>query len=527
MKKYNIKINLLMVITILAVAFTACNNDDEYEKPNTFSDVGWYVGYPVSPLPDTLLANKDNYITFSDLSQNALSHEWKVGSGNFYLSHPIQREDSIFDDKIIGAGNSPDKTVSVLFKNSGYNHVTLFNTFSEKVTFRGPDDENIEAEQVGDNWVIEKTFVVDVYDTIVPKIRIEQKGEVRNHESTTDTIFVEAGDSLEFFDETETGRPDNWSWNIAGSSSNEQNPSIVLKKLGVFAENTVTFRRAGNNIPTDWETYEIPVPIRVIPSSQPFVQFGDVYELEDETIIVPFNGEFAPFINQEQFFSVMLDGTTPLQIASVGINDADATLLEIKLSEPIYAADNITVSYDGNGTLQSTDTRSPVAFSDEPVTMFSVNLAPAEWNMEDAAQTAWISTDAPVVEYSTEQVHEGNYSIKINSSGPWARASIENHPVNITEAGSYTITWWMYIDSSTTTGSYGPWFYWADDTAGQQFWQGIRQACCGGPKPLDQWFKQTREQNLTPGAAHFTLRVNNDALMYFDDVQIVKTEKRP
>jgi len=527
MKKYNIKIRTLMVITIFAVVFTACNNDEEYEKPNTFSDVGWYVGYATNPLPDTLLINKNDYITFADLSQNATSHKWQIQSGNFYLDHPIKRKDSIFDDKIIGSGTSIDKTVSVLFKKSGYNQVTLSNIFSEKVTFRGPDGENVEAQQDGDNWLIDKTFVIDVYDTIVPKIRIEQQGVIRNHKSVTDTIYVEAGNSLDFFDETEIGRPDDWSWKVAGSSSNEKNASLILKKLGVFAENTVTFRRAGNNIPTDWETYEIPVPIRVIPSSQPFIKFGDAYELEDETILVPFNGEFAPFVNQEENFSVTLDGTTPLQIASIGINEDDATLLEIKLSEPIYAADNITVSYDGNGTLQSTDTRSPAAFLDIPVTMYSVNLAPAQWNMEDASQTAWISTGEPVVEYSTEQVYQGNYSMKLSTDGPWVRASIEDFPVKISEPGNYTITWWMYIDESTTVGSYGPWFYWENDARDEQFWQGINAACCGGPKPKGQWFKQSREQDLTLGNAYFTLRVNAGALIYFDDVQIVRTEKRP
>ncbi len=525
MKKINIKIKFLAVFVLLALIFTACNNnDDEYEQPNSFSDVGWYVGYAVNPLPDTLLTNKDDYITFSDLSQNATSHKWEIGSGNLFLDHPIQRLDSIFDDKVIGSGSITDKTVSVWFRRSGYQHVKLVNTFAEPVTFRGPDGETIESQAASDQWLIEKTFVVDVYDTIVPTIRIEQKGIVRNHLSTTDTIYVEAGDSLEFFDETAIGRPDDWNWNVAGSSSFEQNPSIILKKLGVFAENTVTMRRAGNNIPGDWENYKIPVPIRVIPSSQPFVKFGDAYELEDETIIVPFNGEFAPFINQEQYFTVLLDGSTPLQIASVGVNADDATLLEIRLSEPIFAADNITVSYDGNGTLQSTDTRSPEAFTDQPVTMFAVNIAPLEWTMEDAARTAWVSTNDPIAEYSNERAAEGEYSIKLNSSGPFARMSIEDHPVEIPEAGNYTITWWMYIDSSTTATSYGPWFYW--NGGNQQFWQPIRQNCCGGPHPLDTWFQQTRQQDLDAGPAYFTMRVNGDALMYFDNVQVFKTESR-
>ena len=172
------KNNIILTCLILALAFIGCQKDDEYEAPNSFSDVGWYIGYSVNPLPDTLLINKNDYIPFSDLSQNASSHKWEIESGNFFLKNPLKRNDSVFDDKVIGSGSSTDKTVSIWFKNSGYNKVRLRNVFNEKVTFRGPDDLNIEADSVGPGeWVIDKTFVVDVYDSIVPIIKIEQNGK--------------------------------------------------------------------------------------------------------------------------------------------------------------------------------------------------------------------------------------------------------------------------------------------------------------------------------------------------------------
>ncbi len=530
MKKNNIRINLLMVIAILAVIFTACNKDDEYEQPNTFSDVGWYVAYPVNPLPDTLLANKDNYITFSNLSQNFTSHKWEIESGNFFLEKPIKREDSIFDDKIIGSGSTADKTAAVLFRKSGFNKVTLRNTFPEKVTFRGPDDLTIEADSIAPGqWVLEKEFVVDVYDTIVPKIRIEQKGEVKNHESATDTIFVEAGDSLEFFDETEIGRPDDWTWNVAGSSSTEQNPSIVLKKLGIFPENKVTFRRSGNNIPTDWETYEIPVPIRVIPSSQPFQLFGTITELEDQLIKIPFNGEFAPFIDQEQFFTVTLNGVENTNFI-LSINPDDATILDLQFNETIYRSDEIIIAYNGNGTLQSTDTRSPELFS-ETVSMFQHEAV--VYDFEDpSTHLNWTphASNLPTTSMaiSSEQAASGTYSIRLEGTADGAWSAFENvvDQFSLRSDTAVQLEFKFYKE----TGDYamfGPWINQAGETR-NQFWTNIGTS---GNSPSGEWvtFRNDATWNAPSDADdyEFFMRYNRAGIIYFDDIRILYVDERP
>ncbi|WP_299556438.1 hypothetical protein [Seonamhaeicola sp.] len=539
MKKHNIKINILMAIAILAVMFTACNKDDEYEQPNSFSDVGWYIAYPQSPWPDTLLTNKNDYLTFSDLSQNTISHKWEIESGNFFLAHPIERLDSIFDDKIIGSGSTTDKTISVWFKNSGYNHVRLFNIFPEKVTFRAPDsDDNIEAQQVGDAWVIDKTFVVDVYDTIVPTIRVEQKGVVINHESETDTVYVEAGDAIDLFDETAIGRPDTWSWNLGGSSSNQQNVSLVLKKLGVWF-GTLNLSRTGQNIPGDWETYRIPVPFKVIPSSQPFVA-GTPYEREDQTIVVPFNGEFAPFINHEQYFTVTVNGgAVPVTINNINIDPNDATLLLIQLNETIYSDDVITVSYDGNGTFQSTDTRDPVAFTDLPVTPYELNLIPAIQASFENTGDGWEAKGDPTsLEFVTggggdPDVPHGDYMAKIvTTGGGQGVAILELTGEGFVPGVEYKFSYKVYavpgsagsIRADWEVGGWHRFNMWQSLNPGAAHWQ-------GGPAPgaIGAWAQIDNKLFTVDNAdVHgLFLRANGAGTYYFDDLKLVVRDERP
>lgn len=527
MKKHNIKLNLLGLLLLIGAIITGCNKDDDYEAPNSFSDVGWYFGYD-NNWPDTLLTNKDDYITFSDLSQNALVHRWEIEPGNFFLKKPIARQDSIFSDKVAGSGSSTEKTVPVWFRNSGYNHVRLYNVFSEKVTFRGPDGYRADAKQVGDKWVIDTTFVVDVYDTIVPIIRVEQKGAVVNHTST-DTIYVEAGDSLEFFDLTTQGRPDDWTWNVAGSTSLEQNPSIVLKKLGAFGGNHVWMRRAGNGIPTDGERYAIRAPIKVIPSSQPFQLFGAITELENQLIQIPFNGEFAPFLDQEQYFTVTLNGT-PNTNFQISINPDDATILDLMFNETIYRSDEIIISYDGSGTLESTDTRSPEPFT-ETVNMFQHEAVVFDFE-DESTHLNWTAhatnLATTTIEVSSDVAASGSYSLKVDSSaggGNWSGFENLIEQYSLKAGVVYQMEYKIYKLPGAVINMNGPWITRDGSQTVQQFWNNtVRNAAD------ETWTV------VSPGGRHTAtggddyevfIRHNGQGVLYFDDIRIMEADNRP
>ena len=379
---------------IIAFAFLAvligCQ-DDEYDAPNSFSDFGFYTG--LGQQSDTLELNISDYLSFADLSQGYIEHNWSINKGNNFLEGPISSKDSIFDKFIIYDGDTitEDKTVHVLFNNPGYQKVRLRNVFKDSVAFRGNKfDSNLgvrvdytkPAVKEGDFWVLDTTIVVKVYDKIVPEIEVKQFGATVNH-TTTDTIYVEAGDKLQFIDKTTIGEPNGRFWSIRKTlapgavaqasdvvaSSSQQTADIIFKKLGNFTA-SITANRTGQTTPGASTKYVLTSPIKVIPSSQPFVLTGTISEQEDETIRIPFNGEFIDFADKISFFEVKVNDVL-FPIASVSVDPTDATFLNIKLVDPIYQNDVIKVTLLPGSGITSTDTRIPVTFTDAVVKTFS------------------------------------------------------------------------------------------------------------------------------------------------------------
>ncbi|MDN5211754.1 carbohydrate binding domain-containing protein [Fulvivirgaceae bacterium BMA12] len=509
------KNKLIILALFISGLFIACEEDNI--EPANFSDAAWYTSIFRTP-DNEYKIGIDDFISFSDLSQNVVDHNWTIPGGNFFLEGPITRQDSLLDEFIVNAGDtvSEDMTVHVLFKKSGLQTVKLYNTFTDSVAYRGLD--TIPAQQINGKWVIENIFVVDVYDTIVADVSIRQKGAIVPLGS--DTIFVEAGDELEFIDITTIGRPDTRSWSVAGESSSDSVATIVFKKLGVFHA-SFTSSRTGQNIPGDWDPLKIPNPIKVIPSSKPFVLTGDIVELEDETIQVPYNGEFQPFINQEQFFTVKVNDVS-FDISSVGINSQDATLLEIKLVDKIYRPDVITVSYAG-GDLQSTDTRSAGAFTDVPVVMHDVNLlSQAAYGFEDGG-TAWAARwdNNADFEFTTDKAASGTYSVKVDKKDGQANGGIEsvNAQFDLEAGKTYVYRYKVWVDpSSAGNGTFDTWYL------GQwkHFWVDAVNV------PKGEWHTVTHE--YTAGADETTrifVRILDTGIYYFDDFYIVEKEERP
>lgn len=536
--------NKLIILMFLSVSVLIGCQDDEYEPPTDLTDVGFYLS---TGQASELNVGLQNFISFSDLSYGTVEHTWSLEStGLTFLKGPIKRQDSILDDFIIEprASVSGEKTVHVYFQEAGIKEVRLYNTFKDSVTFRGNngvEDYFLGSERVGDAWVIDTTFAVKVWDTISPIIKVSQNEVVLDHESN-DTIYVEAGDKLEFVDLTTQGEPTGRNWFIRRilkegvppsdsdlvASSSDSVANIVFKKLGNFYGG-VNVVRSAQNIPGGSARYIMTSPIKVIPSSQPFIVAGNVVELEDQTIQVPFNGEFAPFVGQESYFNVNVNGTD-FQIASVDLNPADATLLQIKLVEPIYRPDVILVSYDGNGTLESTDTRSPVAFTDLPVVMHDINMLPAGVaGFEDAGASwgpftpAWGANQGEY-EFTTERAFKGNYSMKLTMEDGkrCAMSSPLGTDAVAFQAGTrYVMRFRMYLESSTVLPNSVSWWrlqewsqLWVDPNQTKGEWVTIEQEFTSGGVLSQLYFR------ILPNGA-------SDYVAYFDEFYVNDVEERP
>lgn len=567
------KNRIIFISLIAAILMFSCENDDSYEAPNSFSDVGWII----SDVEGVLDANVGDYITFTDASQGYESHEWEITGDNFYLDHPLGRDDrgdSILSSKIIGTGKTTDKTVSVFFRESGLIPVRLYNVFPDSVGYRGSDDYRAAAKFIDNKWVIDTTFIVDVYAKILPIVKIDHANGTNTFETPelTDTdgsnvtviwpdisvvsnnvITVEAGSSVDFTDITEVGRPETITWKIINAEDVNGNTLRYDNEgstIGSGTELSHTFpslgdyyigvrvARTSQNIPNAFTTVVLPYRFNVVPSSQPFVISGDVVELEDETISIPFTGEFNSFSNQESFFTVNVNGD-PFDIASVSAN---GTAIEIKLTDPIFRPDVITVSYDGNGDLSSTDFRIPEAFTDVPVVMHNVNLLPENIaSIEDggsflggAVNDSWYihSGNNGTIEGSTEQAASGSYSIKTSltpgGSGN-GQAFIQctiSEPLMLDSDAEYTLTYKRYVEpGSSLSAVFGVFFL---NDWGQKGWSNFSE-------PQGQWNEISFDFKLTtnPIVSGIFIRAifdnsgnDSDATVYYDDFHLVKKEVR-
>ncbi|MDO7135826.1 hypothetical protein [Algibacter lectus] len=521
--------NKLILIACIISLFAACTSSDDYDAPNSFSDVSWYTSAFRSA---TMGVSVNDFASFADLSQGELSHSWTIEEGSFFLEGPITRTDSVYDKFIIEPRTleTEDKTVHVLFTEGGLKKVRLYNVFKDSVAFKGANDFIFPSKRESGQWVIDTTFIVDVYDTIVPQILIRQNGVVVPHESASDIITVEAGSTLELVDITTIGRPNTRSWNIAGITNTDSLAVIQFNKLGEFNGN-LNISRQGEEIPGDYENYIIPATINVIPSSLPFEVSADIIELENQTIQVPFNGEFAPFGEQESFFTVNVNGS-PFTISSVSKGTIDATKLEIKLVDQIYRSDVITVSYDGNGDLESSDTRTPLAFTDLPVSMFQHELAKFDFETNTANYTAHAENLATTsIEISTEQAASGTNSIKIDAgaSGNWSVFENLVDQFSATVGQKIQVEYKVYKVSGASINFLAPWLSQDGAVGGgntSQFWHNNIQGVA-----TDAWVT-IRAGNVTTVSAtannyNLYFRHNGSGTIYLDDIRFIEVDDRP
>ncbi|MDO6737225.1 hypothetical protein [Wenyingzhuangia sp. 2_MG-2023] len=540
------KNKIIILLVSLSTFFMGCNK--EYEAPLSFSDIGFMTGLGTEK---TLQLGIYNYLTFADLSQGVVDHAWQIEEGNFFIKGPIDRKQTDFESLIINAGDtiSNEDIVNVYFKKSGLQKVRLYNVFNDSVTFRGNnglEDYIMPSKKLGNKWVIDTTFVVKVYDTIVPDVMVKQ-ADVEIDITSKDTVYVEAGDFLNFTDNTTQGEPTTRNWYVRKvgtgesiASSNDQEVDIVMKKLGDFVAG-ITISRSGENIPGDSESTQFAFPIKVIPSSKPFELIGVIRELEDETIQIPFNGEFVQFFNKEAFFEVKVNDVVT-NISSVVVDADDATFINIKLDTPIFQDDEIKVTWlDGSG-IMSTDTRTPVTFTDEIVKSYVEEYLVSEGMFEKSLGADWVKpfvnetvegitevliVDAPVGNASTVTPTGQVINLALNRNGGTiatnVRAETSNLEINLVAGREYTIEFKYLVRSGS------PNILFRFDNKG-----GTNQITfnpgAGDPANVDVWKEgQVKFIALTAHQGKFSILSAWSAYadFYIDDIVISSDESRP
>lgn len=369
---------IFIIVILSSVLMLGCNEDDYVPPYGDFSSFLWTTtsGFEES---DYVLA-LNNYVGFRDLSRNAISRTWDIPEGTKILTNDFNENDTIYSNLVVGAGPSTlsGNLINILFDEPGMKEVGLSTILRDSV-------EN--AFRNGENWQVDQTFTINVFDDIKPAFKV-LKGteEVLNvsaadmpdfaNQSSWPTIEIEAGEELTYIDLTTIGEPDERRWTFEGGnieSSIRDTISVLYNGLGNFVAGEVRVFRDSNDKPDGEETKLIPLNIEVIPSTKPFVINGNISESIDEVISFNVTGEIATLFGEEGNFTVNVtnaatgfDQNIPVQ--TVSVNPDDATRVDLILTAPIYNSDVVTVSY-ASGSITSVDARTLQDFDSQVVVM--------------------------------------------------------------------------------------------------------------------------------------------------------------
>ena len=566
----------LFLSTLILLSIVSCVEDDyqEYVAPDELSDIGWLIGTNrLVPEPNRI--NIDTHISFMDISQGVVHHEWNIEEGNHFLKGNFKQNDTLdnFIDKEAGL-ISFDPKVHVLFKNEGQNHVRLLNFFNDSVSYKSSAGTTGAVKR--DNlWVIDTTFTFDVFGYIKPAFQVFQgdsqvlnftvdnSADIENIEDWP-TVEVEAGSALKFVDLTTAGRPSARSWiypDGAPTQTNQEDAEISFYRLGTFTGEMRSFRMAPD--PTASVITPIPLKVKVIPSSQPFVFSGNLREDENEKISFQVTGEVVPFAGQENNFTVHvknIDAGFDQEIAvqSAQVSQENGTYIELVLSEPIYNSDNITVAYTNtNDGITSTDTRVLQSFEAQTVRMHfdgtAINNADfASFEQQNTAMNRafagpdyWVGGKNDdfggyVWERVTDKAHHESASMKYETP---ASTPIPNNvnlfgfgiakPTGISK-GTYRVHYWVYIEPTTTLKAFR--FELGNPNKGQATYTMPPFDISNAPK--GEWTRVSSTVTIDADMTDLTYRstltfyaadnpgVTGAQKMYFDDFSMIELEIR-
>ncbi|WP_075590848.1 hypothetical protein [Labilibacter marinus] len=559
--------NTFNIMAIFALLFFAACQEDEYAAPDSLSDVSWYSSIKSSEIQ---AVNQGYYMSFIDASVNATSHSWTIEEGNNFLNPGFsvsEKEDSLlplYINKEVGLSVT-EPTIHVLFNNAGLNKVRLYNTFNEKVSYKGTFP--LEAQKEGDKWVIDTTFVIDVYADIEPSYiikKIDENGleqELFRFNSgddiPTDTalwnkIIIESGEALSFVDITTAGRPSDRWWTLEGASfadGTAASDSVRIPSYYNMGEFSGQIRGIRKGDYPDAETLvQMPVIIEVIQSTKPLVAVNSPKTLMDESIDITISGAVQPFSDQEAFFTVTVNNTEAGVVdkkinVSLAKRGSVSNVINLTLDEPIYNTDVVTVAYDNTGSeIISVDERQLESFDAITViNYFPGNHLDSDWAGYEIYNGNWKtgfcnkywvgangSESEPIFARTTDKFFSGVASMSYTGRGGVVDKTLQGGAFagQLTEAGLYRVSLKVFVDPATTMSTFrttvaSPWtiLYWNFSSLPKGKWVTMTQDVSFNAVPNVKFNIQVKPGDNTG--------VTGDQLFYVDDITFIPLQVRP
>ncbi|MFR9581478.1 MAG: hypothetical protein SNH01_07500 [Rikenellaceae bacterium] len=484
MKKFRLNLSKLLLLASFATVVSSC--EESYEPVDLLSDVAWFTSEIAShPDPAVYELNQGTVVAFMDASQGAKSHKWIIdGDAQFMINGFDFKSD--YDPQIDPSKGSESSELveNVIFNTPGTITVTLYNTFYEWVTSH---DENPITATLGENeWIFEKKFEVTVFPDIEPSFRVEIDGKpildfaegeyIPANEAEWLKVDLGIGEKITFVDQTsDYASPDGVVWSVPNSSelsSSASSANFTFNEMGEFSGFTMNVKRTS---PADNTTVTIPLIVNIIPSTDPFEMTSlEVNSGSSKSVVVNANGSYGVVgeLEKDNFKIVsVVDGdgkviSSLFTIESVTISDVSSSELLVNLSDNIYPGEIITISYDGDGGIESIDGRTLGDFVataatnnlvgesvlDESVNSFgtsSATIQNAGWYTLPAYNTA-----GNVLLSLAPDVEAGNYCMKVTTETAITSASLYfNHYTGSIQAsaGSYIMSYKIWIPEDCTT----------------------------------------------------------------------------
>ncbi|SDX90379.1 repeat-containing protein [Lutibacter oricola] len=494
MKKLKYIIKTIFSLSLLALIMVGCD-DDDYDTPPSFSDLSFTFTTGAST---DKVSEVNRYYSFMDLSAGAQERYWTIPSENaFFLEGPVPNNLDNHDEYIVNPGTyiSTDQTIHVLWKKGdSLSKVKYYGTFLDSTSFIFPNDyvdgdtvnDTIRTVKVGDKWVADYTFIIDVYDTVVAVPQVRYMDETILDHKNVDAVTLTFGDKLIFEDLSglqpdNIGRPETTKWRVHTTEVDSTNQKNIYNKTLTRVElldrviDTITFDEIGDyqvelkatrerteRLKLSTDIYDIPTVFTVLPLDVPLTQVGDIIESNADEIMVSLSHKIQTYTeNVSGNFVVEIDGVASA-IESVNRN-SNGTKLIITLETPLVPADaskTITVSYDGtNAALWSFDERLLEAFDNIPVEVYVPTPVEQQGDaIELEDQTIKIGFDTELDSNSFTDPITG-FEVLVNGT-PFAVASVsldatDPKMLNITMAEQIYRTDVITISNDGTGSIYG------------------------------------------------------------------------
>ncbi len=510
------------MIALTAVVVISCQK--EYVPLDTVDDVSWYTSETIKQADGEYKVNADSLISFMDLSQGVLTHQWIIEEGsNFmiddfdYYSHPYIDQIDPSKGKI-----STDAVVNVCFSAIGETKVTLLNTFASCVSSN--TETPVVAVQDGDEWLLTKEFIVTVYDVLIPSFEVyhinadgeevlirtfEENYQIDEDKDNWDSVEITSGESIRFVDLLGGDSPDGRVWSVGESTYSDEISDVTFSTPGTYSDFSIKSTRS---VPSASVSRIIPLSVVVNQSTEPFYVNEAKFEVDvnnPNTIFIPAkNGAFLSAAGVVDDFSVSVttgEGieVPDISIASVGVSTSDSAILEVVLSSPIYPLEVITLSYAaGENTILASDgIRDLQDFSDVTVTNAYAGVsvmsdsARSLYGFEEADGAYWTADSmTQYLSLDTETYYSGAQSLKVDATNGLSSNIyyMPNESYNFeVSKGTYLLKLRIYVESagdglSETYYAFinNKTFSWLQNSAGDYvpFWY---------PATTGEWVEQT------------------------------------